>query len=484
MSAGAAVIKKQDSSSLWKGAKPIPFLIVMTIGIGLWSIPTPEGLTDQAWHLFAIFTATVVSLIAQPLPVGAIAIIVMITCLLTKTLSPAQAFESFGNQIIWLVFAAMCIARGFIKTGLGARVAYYFISILGKSTLGLSYGLIGTELLLAPFVPSNTARAAGIVFPIVSSLNKQYESCPTKGTHRKIGAYLIKLIYQTNVITSSMFLTAMAGNPLVVNFASQAGVTINWTTWALASLVPGFICLALLPLILYKIYPPELKHTPDAPRVAKEKLAEMGPMSFDEKLMLGTFGLLLTLWIFGSHVGVDATTTALIGLAVILFFGVLTWDDILKEHTAWNTMFWMAILLMLADNLNGLGMMGWFSQHMQGFVSSFSWVSALAVLALVYFYSHYFFASMTAHISAMYGAFVLVAVAAGGPPFLVCMMMAPLSVLCAGITHYGTGAAPVMHAAGFVKTSEWWKIGFIMSVVNLLIWSITGPLWWKLMGWW
>lgn len=473
-----------EASSSWKGAKPIPFLSVLTLGFALWMMPVPEGLTLQTWHLFAIFVTTVVALIAQPLPVGAISILVIVTCVATQTLTIEKALHSYSNKIIWLIFAAICVARGFINTGLGSRIAYMFIGALGKSTLGLSYGLISTELLLAPFVPSNTARGAGIVFPIAASLAKQYDSSPEQGTEKKIGAYLISLIYQTNVITSAMFLTAMAANPLVASLASDAGAPISWTTWAVASIVPGMLSLILLPLILYVIYPPELKQTPEAPAVAKKKLAEMGPMSMQEKMMLGTFGLLLGLWVFGEHIHVDPTSAAFIGLGILLVFGILTWDDILKEHTAWNTMFWLAVLLMLAHNLTDLGMMKWFSAHMQELVRPFGWVTALSILGLVYFYSHYFFASMTAHVSAMYGAFTVVSIAAGAPPMLACLLLAPMSTLCAGITHYGTGTAPVYHATGLVKTSEWWRTGFIMSVINITIWSTVGVAWWKIIGLW
>lgn len=485
---GAQIIaqKQGDVASLssWQGAKPIPFLSVVTLGFLLWMLPVPEGLTIQSWHLFAIFVTTVVALIVQPLPVGAIAVMVIVTCVATQTLTIEKALGSYSNKIIWLIFAAICVARGFINTGLGNRVAYMFIRALGKSTLGLSYGLIGTELLLAPFIPSNTARGAGIVFPIANSLAKQYDSTPEQGTRKRIGAYLIALIYQTNTITSAMFLTAMAANPLVADLAGGLGAPISWTTWATACIVPGGLTLLLLPLILYVIFPPELKHTPEAPIEARKKLEQMGPMNLQEKIMGGTFILLLGMWVFGEHINIDPASAALIGLGILLLFGILTWDDILNEHTAWNTMFWLAVLIMLAHNLSELGMIKWFSSHMQEFVRPFGWVTALSILTLVYFYSHYFFASMTAHISAMYSAFAVVSIAAGAPPMLACLIMAPLSTVCAGLTHYGTGTAPVFYAAGYVKTSEWWRVGFIMSVINITIWATVGVAWWKLIGLW
>lgn len=487
MAGTKAIAQKQSilaTPAGWQGAKPIPFLSILSLGIAMWFLPVPDGLTVQAWHMFAIFVTTVVALIAQPVPVGALVVLVIVTCAATGTLTIEKALGSYSNKIIWLIFAAICVARGFIKTGLGSRIAYKFISGLGSSTLGLSYGLISTELILAPFVPSNTARGAGIVFPIVTSLAKEYNSNPEQGTEKRIGSYLITLIYQTNVITSAMFLTAMAANPLIASLAGQAGAPISWMTWATACIVPGLLCLFVLPLVLYAIYPPELKQTPEAPKVAKQKLVDMGPMSSQEKIMLGTFGLLLGLWVFGEHFGIDPATSALVGLGILLVSGIVTWNDILNEHTAWSTMFLFGMLLMLSQSLTDVGMIKWFTGHMETMVSPFGWVTALSLLALVYFYSHYFFASMTAQIAAMYSAFTLVCIAAGAPPMLACLLFAPLGTISAGLTHYGTGTAPVFYGTGYVKTSDWWRTGFILSVINITIWATVGVAWWKLIGLW
>jgi divalent anion:Na+ symporter, DASS family len=376
------------------------------------------------------------------------------------------------------------LARGFIKTGLGARIAYYFVLNMGKSTLGLAYGLITTELLLAPFTPSNTARGAGIVYPIVAALSQEYGSSPSKGTSRKMGAYLMQLAYQANVITSAMFLTATAGNPLIASLAAKMGFEITWTSWALAAIVPGVLSLGVMPLILYQFYPPEIKHTPEAPLFAAKKLSEMGSIRINEWIMLATFGLLLVLWVFGAELGVDATVAALLGLAILLATGVLNWDDILKEQNAWHTFIWLTTLLMMSNFLTEFGMMSWFSDHMQTVISPFHWISALTAICLLYFYSHYGFASMTAHISSMYGPFALVAIAAGAPPMMTIFLLAFLSSLCASITHYGTGTAPVYFGSDYVSLRDWWRLGAIMSVVNISIWVIAGTLWWKIIGLW
>src|SRR5262245_65665062 len=96
---------------------------VALLGTALWFAPPPAAITPQAWHLFAIFVATIAGLITKPLPIGAVAFIAMSVVALTGTLTIAQTLSGFSNPTIWLMAAAFFMSRGFLKTGLGARVA-------------------------------------------------------------------------------------------------------------------------------------------------------------------------------------------------------------------------------------------------------------------------------------------------------------------------------------------------------------------------
>lgn len=468
-----------------KGAKPYQTLVLVLLFIVMWKfLPIPSGVNPKGWHLFIIFILTILGLIIEPLPMGAVAFTAVAVVIVTKTLTLQVTLSCFGSSIVWLIISAFLLARGFIKTGLGARISYYFVSILGKSTLGLAYGLSAAELMFAPLMPSNTARGAGIIYPIIYSLNEEYKSSPKLGTRKRIGSYLIKLLYQVNVLTSAMFITATAGNPLIVGIAKAQGIEISWATWAIACIVPGLCSLIVLPVLLYVIYPPEMKSTPDAPVFARQKLKDIGPLSKAEMIMLAVFALLLVLWIFGDKFQIDATTAAMIGLTILLYSGVLQWEDIITEKNAWNTFMWMAVLIMLSDQLSKLGVTNWFGGIMQKWFVGFGWITVFLLVSIFYFYVHYLFASMTAHISAMYATFLVVAMNAGAPPMYIALFMGVASSLSAGLTHYGTGTAPVYFGTEYVTISEWWRIGFLVSVVNLLIWGIVGGFWWKVLGYW
>ncbi|TWT02459.1 anion permease [Planomicrobium sp. CPCC 101079] len=460
-------------------------LICVAIGLVLWFIPAPSALETEAWHLFSIFVATIVALVIKPVPMGSTAIIALTLIVLTKTLTLEQSLSGFQNTTIWLIVIAFFISRGFIKTGLGTRIAYIFVRLFGKKTLGLSYSMLFSDLILAPAMPSNTARAGGIIFPIIRSLSETYESRVGDGTERRVGAFLTKVSFQGDMITSAMFVTAMAANPLAVQITQDiTGETITWGGWALAAIVPGLISLFIIPLVIYKLYPPELKETPEAADIAGRKLKEMGSLKREEKSMIGVFFLLLFLWIFGTQFDISATTSAFVGLCVLLLTQVLTWTDIKKEQGAWDTLVWFAVLVMMATYLNELGMIPWFSGLMQESASQLSWMTALIVLAIAYFYSHYFFASNTAHVSAMYAAFLSVIVAAGAPPLLSALILAFFSNLFGCLTHYGAGPAPVFFGSGYVSQQKWWMLGFIISVIHIVVWIGAGGLWWKLLGLW
>ncbi|CAN1200120.1 Dicarboxylate transporter 1, chloroplastic [Linum perenne] len=471
----------------WQGAAMKPLLASIATGVAIWYVPVPAGVTKQAWQLLAIFLATIVGIITQPLPLGAVALMGLGASVLTKTLPFAAAFSAFGDPIPWLIALAFFFARGFIKTGLGNRIAYQFVSLFGSSSLGLGYSLVFSEALLAPAIPSVSARAGGIFLPLVKSLCVACGSNVGDGTEHKLGSWLMLTCFQTSCISSAMFLTAMAANPLCVNLTMNTiKKTIGWTDWAMAAFVPGLVSLLVVPLILYIIYPPSVKSSPDAPKLAKEKLANMGPMTKNEIIMAGTLLLTVGLWIFGGMLNVDAVTAAILGLSILLISGVVTWKECLAESVAWDTLTWFAALIAMAGYLNKYGLITWFSETVVKVVGGLglSWQLSFGILVLLYFYSHYFFASGAAHIGAMFTAFLSVASALGTPPYIGAMVLSFLSNLMGGLTHYGIGSAPVFYGAGYVPLAKWWGYGFVISIVNLAIWLGIGSFWWKFLGLW
>lgn len=465
--------------------KYIKLLMIFSVGLLLWFMPYPEALSEKSWHLFVIFIMTIVSVVFKPVPMGVTGLGVVAVCTISDTLTLSEALQSYSAPVVWLVLCAFLIARGLSVTGLGTRLAYFFMQICGRSTLGMGYGFVLTDFVLSPAVPSNTARGGGLIFPVLKSLVEEFEGRSDQPqAHQKLGAYLIMVSFQANVVTSSMFLTAMAANPLILVLAGAAGIKLTWGLWALACILPGLVCLLAIPPILYVLHPPKYTSTEDARLVAKRHLDTMGAMKRPEWIMAITFLGLLVLWIWGDLFGISTATAALLGIVVLLFSNVLTWEDVLGERTAWETFIWFGALLMLATELQRSGFVDWFGAEMLEAVRNLSWQQTFISGLLVYFIVHYFYAGVTALVSSLYAIILQVMLMSGVPGFLAAMMLGAMSCLVAGVTHYGTGPSPVYYGANYVLMKDWWRIGLIMALFYLIIFVTLGSAWWYVLGLW
>jgi DASS family divalent anion:Na+ symporter len=472
-----AVNRTTQGSAWWRWA------VVLAPGLLLYYFQLP-GMSRPQERLFAIFVATIIALVAQPVRMGVSVLMAMTLLALTGTLTPAKVLSGFANITVWLVFTAFLFSRAVTQTGFGTRVGYMFIERFARSPLSLGYSLAAADLVLAPFIPSDTARGGGVIFPVTRSVASALGSEPGPTAHR-IGSFLMLVSFHTCYAASAMFLTGMAANPLIAEFALKIGhVDLTWGRWLSGSILPGMLTLIIVPWLLFRLVRPELQDMAGARRMAHEELARRGPLAGQEKWLVAIMAAVMVGWVTSPWHGISNTFVALSGLCALLLARVITWDDLLSEHRAWDALIWFAPLVMMCDALNENGAVKVLSSGLFGVMHGWAWPLALATLVVSYCYVHYGFASLTAHVTALYPGFFAAALAAGVPPMLAALSLAYFSNLNAAMTHYGTGSAPVFFGAGYVRQGEWWRIGLIISIVNFLIWMGIGPLWSKLVGIW
>jgi len=473
--------KPIERDELTTRSRVIRWAIVLGVAAGILLIPVPAGITPQSWRLLAIFAATITGSIVRPLPGGAMVLLGVAALPLFKVLRIDEALTGYADPVVWLVLAAFFISRGMIKTGLGRRIALLFIKAIGRHSLGLGYALISTEAVLATVIPSTGARSGGIIFPIAKSLAETYDSTPGP-TARRLGAYLMTTVYQCSVIVCAMYLTGQASNPIIAKLAKDVtGIEITYARWITAALLPALVSLVLVPLLIYRIFPPEIKHTPAASEFASTELAKLGKPKWSEWLMLLVFVFVAVLWISPWF---HYATVAMIGIAILLLTGVLNFGDLISERGGWSVFIWYGGLVRMAEALGKTGITKRFAEAAATITLGWKWWLALAVLLLIYFYAHYGFASITAHATAMYAPFLIVILAAGAPPYVAILSLAYFSNLGAAVTHYGTTASPIYFGAGYVSQRTWWLIGLIVSFLTITVWTIVGFAWWKVLRLW
>ncbi|KAF6250451.1 Sodium/sulfate symporter [Scenedesmus sp. NREL 46B-D3] len=428
-----------------QGMKLVPAAIAVAFGcLVKFVLPSPAGITPEAWTLFSIFLSTIMGLVLQPLPVGAWAFCSLCAVVATGALPFSKALGAMTSEVIWLIVISFFFAKGFEKTGLGERIANIFVAAMGKSTLGLAYGLSIAELFLSPALPSTTARAGGIFVPIIKFLSKSVNGDPETGGRKKMGAFLMQAQLQQSSYSSALFLTSGAQNLLCLNLAAELGAVVPdaWTTWFIGCLPPAILGMVITPILLFKLFPPEIKETPEAPKLAKENLAKMGP------------------W-------------------------VLTWRDCLEYSPAWDTLIWFAILISMSNGLNESGLINSFAGMVGTQLNALNlgWQPVFFILHFAFFTLHYLFASQTAHIGALYAAFLAMMLASGCPAMLSALSLAYNGNLFGGITHFASGQAAIFYGSGFNSLSEFFLYGAIFGFLSLAITLGVGWPWWKFLGW-
>ncbi len=452
---------------------------IILAGVLLWFAPVPTGLTVQAWHLFAIFITAITIVIFNALSIFTSSILAITVAVLTGTLEAKDAFSGFSQGFIILIIVAFLLAKGVINSGLGRRIAFLIISRFGKSSLGLAYSVIAADIIIAPGFPSNTARS-GVLFPIVNALAEDSGSRVDDGTRKKIGAFLMMSSMAGLTISSALWLTAMAANPAGVAMAKDLGVDITYFSWVIAASVPVLVLFFLMPWVIYKVFPPEMKATPQAPVAARAELEKMGPLSRNEWITALTFVGVVGLWVASSFIDIDKTIVALGGLAVLMMFNVYTVDDLKKEGGALEIYIWFGFLFTLSVFLNKFGFMGWLGGHVTEQVTGLDWPAAYAILVCTYILIHYFFVSQTAHMLALFGVFLKVGLALGVPGEMLALMLLFATNFNAIITPQGSSANVIYIASGYINAREVYSIGGIVTLINTIVFLTLGSVWIRL----
>lgn len=446
------------------------------MALAIWFVPPPGNLTAQAWHLFAIFAATILSVVIGAFPILTASVLAIAAAVLSGTLAADDAYAGFANPTIVLIIVAFLVARAVVKSGLGERLGYRAISLFGRSTLGLSYSIFAVDALISPAFPSNTARS-GVLYPLVSSIAEAAGVSPEREDRQRLAKFLMFSGMASLTLSSALWLTAMAGNPLGAEIARKYGVNIGFGSWLVAASVPTLLAMVLVPWLLYKIIKPEVTAMPDAPAEARKSLAELGGVTRDQKVVGFTFLGMVALWGLSGTLGIDPTAVAFLGLGIMLATGVLTLGDIAKEGDVLATFIWFASLFTLSDQLNKLGFMEFLGERLVMRLGGLPVAVAAVLLVVAYVALHYLFVSQTAHLLALFGVFLGVGVKLGVSPALLAYQLLFATNYFAAIAPQASSANLLFAGSGYLPQSDLYRLGGLHTAFCMLLYLVVGTPW-------
>ncbi|PZL84721.1 MULTISPECIES: DASS family sodium-coupled anion symporter [Pantoea] len=467
-----------------KITKLIPVVIFPAL---FWTLPCPDGLDINTWHMAGLCLALMCGLILKPFSEPIISLIIVgLGAFFVK--DPNALFYGWGQQNVWFILAVLLACSAFRKNGLGKRMAYILLSkfgntSFGRSSLGLGYVMLICDLILSPATGSNTSRSA-IVFPIFRGLSEALDSHPDKNP-RKLGAYLELLQHVVTMSTAALFLTGMASNAVIASTINNVvGIELTWALWFKAALVPGLLILFLSPIVVYKLFPPEMRDLGNIKPIVLQKIAEMGPMKRDEKVMFVLFICAILGWSIGYKIGMGLYIVAFIWLALELVFGLLNWDDLMAEKGAWNMFTWFGAFYSLTVALNDGGFYTWIASQLQLYLNlnAISGSLVLVILVLLSLVVKYFFVSNSAYIVSIYPVVLTLAKATQVNMMALSLMLVFFGAYGALLCNYGNGASIYLYGNGYVSQKDWYTKGTIILILISLVLFTVGLPYWKLIG--
>ncbi|PVU95984.1 hypothetical protein BB561_001451 [Smittium simulii] len=505
----------------WRKRHPLLNLLpALILTLCIISISPPEGLTKTSMNLLGVFVGAIFAIITSGYRISIIAsitvcILVLSNNLMCKTtdgknvdchlcgtqivsadvnlnkkdiymcIPITSAFDAamsgFSSGIAWLIFSAFQIGKAIQITKLGHRVSLVILYHMGNSLLGLGYAICVIELVLSAFIPSNSARGGGIIFPIITSIIEsiemsEFEMQPVYQYINLVGAY-------ANTATSSIFLTSMAGNPLLALKAKEIfGIDFNFSAWFIGCFFVGFVVLLTIPIFSMLYFKPQFEIQQLKHRISSERY-DLGKITSKELKLCAVLFVCIILWAGSPIFKISAPIVAFLATVALMLFDVLEWNDILSNTSAWDTFFWLAIFYTLANQLSLLGISSFIGKVLSNLLSSLSPFMSMIILSIIYYYSTYLFSSTTSHIVALSGPFMEAAKFLKVNPLVFTAILGLFSSLAAVLAPYCCGCIAIYASLPYIKPNDWFKAGIFFSIVQILIVFGIGIPFYYLIGW-
>jgi anion transporter len=485
--------QKKDGFEAW--GRRWGLLLSLVVGLAIWMIPM-SGINVTQHKVLSIFGAA----IALWVTVGvnfAVSSLLITTFLYfwvgnaTGALkngalvrNPDFAISGFSaNSPPWLILTGFVISLAMVNTGVAKRLLLYVVRAIGRRPLGAIIAASFTNFVIAPFTPSNTARALAMV-PVVEGIAESYQ---VKRGESNFGRSLTLAMAFANNITASAFLTGTIANLMFINIiVSTAGTSrfTGWGFWALAAAPTNLVLLLLVCFYLVKMFPPEMKEISGGMKRIDEDLAAMGPMTGAEKKAILYFLLAIALWSTDQLHGLNATMVAFLVSSLLYLpkLGVLDWRQT-QNSLPWELFMFVGGVTTLGNALTqtksvAVVINSVFASLGLRNISEF-WLLMLLIGFTIF--SHIWWSTTTSMTGVMAPIYIGIAQSMGYDVAKFCLPLA-IMVAYALFLPFNTNGNMIMMSTKFFSANDLLKSSIPIGIIVWLAWIITAMSWWRFIG--
>ncbi len=445
-------------------------LISIAVGIAIYLLPTPDGLSDRGHKYLALLTAIVILWTSEAISIGITAIAVGTGLILFGIQPLAKAWQSYAHPAVVFVFTIIMMGVIISQTTLPNRILNWTIRLGGKKPLRLSFTLCMASTILSAW----THDAAITIILLFSMLPLFLKMGITPAKSNNFSKHFLLVIPLGAACGGGGTFIGSGRSPAAAEmFFAATGYQIGFTEYAIYQLLPSMIYGIGTWIAVTLVFPPKIKELPEA--VVVEKLP---PLTKNEKGLSIVILAAIVLWILSDVTKVHVSVVGAGFIITCMLFGLVSWKKCLGEFP-WNPMMVFGAGFALGIAMLDTGAGKWIAEQtfsvFEGSpwpVVSFGvgWISAIITS----------FMANAAATALLVPVFVPMADMAGIPTFPIAMTV-PLATTFVLLV-IGCPPTLIAYGLGYFTQVEAFKVFLVRTIICLALATVVQAIWWPIAG--
>jgi solute carrier family 13 (sodium-dependent dicarboxylate transporter), member 2/3/5 len=470
-------------------------LLAVVVLVSMLMRGAPTGLSVQGYRVIMVLIFMIILWITESVSynVSSIYLIASMTLLLGFSIDNgkligtskalAMSLSGFSSSSWILAAAALFIAAAIENTGLGRRIGYSILSLVGAKAKNVIFGFILMCFILSLFIPAQVANAALMTAIAVGVI--QAFGIDRKGNLAK--CLLLSVAFSIG-FSGMGILTAGIAPVQAVKFIEDAtGVKISWLQWSMYGLPFSIALATVLFFLILKLFPPEIKAIDGGKEKIKEQLKQLGPITAQEKKLLIIMLITICLWATGDKLHkIDSSTAAVLALGAIFFppFKITSWRE-LSDKVSWGTLILFGGANSLGTYLLNTGAAAWIAENTIISLGVANWPKLGIAAAGIFFFAIFAlaFSSRSAAVAALIPTAIGFAQGLGGDiPVWGLALLLYYTIQFSVLLPVNTPISMIAYSSDTFSSSDMFKLAVPLVISAIVLALIFAGTYWKWLG--
>jgi len=445
-------------------------LFAAVLGLVLFLIPHPAGLSIEGYRTLVITVMVVILIISEAVPLPGIALLIAILQVIFAIAEPSEVARSYMSDAVFFIMGSLMLAVAIVRQGLDARLTLVILNLTGTRVKTIMWGFFVISLFLASFIGEHAVVA--MLLPVALTLVRNSAEDPSEVP--ELTKLLLFAVAFGSIIGSIGTPSGGARNAIMISYFSDFGLAeISYLRWMSLAYPLMLVQIPLAGWLLSRSFKPEKDRLDRAVDELKKKVASTGPLRGQQVLAIILFAIVFLLWVFLSD-RIGLGVVALIGVFLYLVTGLVQWQEI-NQRTNWGIVLLFAAAISLGVQLKNTGAALWIAHQLIAVTGGLLEQVALVQYSVVIF--------LTTAVVNIMGASATVAVLGplflnfGGDPVLLGLTTA-ISSAFGYLTAVGAPAGMIIAATGLIRARDFVKVGWRFSLVSIVFLILALALYW------